>query len=89
MAVDQSLLDILCCPVTKSPLRPLDRKRVQQLDSQREAGTLQFADGTAVDAPVREALVSDDGQRIYLVDDGIPVLLEERAILAAHLAEEA
>ncbi|MCP1672957.1 uncharacterized protein YbaR (Trm112 family) [Natronocella acetinitrilica] len=85
MALDQSLLDILVCPVTKKPLRRMDRKALKRLTEAAEASRLQFADGSPVSGPIAEALISDDGERIYLVDDGIPVLLEDRAISAESL----
>ena len=80
MAIDQSLLEILCCPVTKSPPHRLDRQRVKRLAKLCTDGDLAYSDGRPVAGPIGEALIAEDGLRIYLVEDGIPVLLEDRAI---------
>jgi uncharacterized protein YbaR (Trm112 family) len=36
-------------------------------------------EGLTVIDPLNEALITDDGKRIYPIDDGIPVLLEGEA----------
>jgi len=38
-----------------------------------------------VDEPLAEALVTDDGKRVYPVNDGIPVLLEGESIQMEQL----
>lgn len=88
MAVDRKLLDILCCPITRQPVEPLPRDRLQRLNTLIEAGEVKFADGTPVEAPLREALVTRNNERIYPVDDGIPVMLEERCISTRPLSLE-
>ena len=85
MAVDRKLLEILCCPVTKQPVEPLPRERLEALNTLIEQGEAWYQDGTQVTEPVREALITDNGERIYLVNDGIPVMLEERALTARGL----
>ncbi|MFO7857935.1 MAG: Trm112 family protein [Ectothiorhodospiraceae bacterium] len=85
MAVDRKLLDILCCPVTKHPVEPLSRERLDALNALIEQGEACYQDGTLVTEPVREALITDNGERVYLVNDGIPVMLEERALTARGL----
>lgn len=85
MAVDRKLLEILCCPVTKQAVEPLPRERLEALNTLIEQGEAWYQDGTLVTEPVREALITDNGERIYLVNDGIPVMLEERALTARGL----
>ncbi len=85
MAVDRKLLEILCCPATKIPVEPLPRARLEALNAEIEAGRACFQDGSPVEATVREALITENGERIYLVEDGIPVMLEERALTARGL----
>lgn len=86
MAVDRKLLDILCCPITRQPVEPLSRDRLQRLNTQIKAGEVKFADGTPVEGPLQEALITTNGERIYPVDDGIPVMLEERCISTRSLS---
>lgn len=83
MSVDKKLLDILCCPVTKQPVRPLEAEALKRLNAQIEQGQVRQMDDTPVEAPLREALITENGQRIYPVEDGIPIMLEERAIPAS------
>lgn len=85
MAVDRKLLEILCCPVTKIPVEPLPRERLDALNALVEQGQALYQDGTPVTGPVTEALITENGERIYLVEDGIPVMLEERALTARGL----
>ena len=85
MAVDRKLLEILCCPVTKQPVEPLSKQRLASLNGAIERGEAVYQDGTPVSEPVREALITENGERIYMVEDGIPVMLEERAVTARGL----
>lgn len=80
MTVDGKLLEILCCPVSRTPLTRLESSRLERLNREIEAGKARFIGGDAVGEPLAEALVTEDGKVIYPVNDGIPVLLEERGI---------
>ncbi len=86
MAVDRKLLEILCCPITHQRVEPLTRDRLKALNRHIEAGDVTFADGSQVEKPLREALITENGERIYPVEDGIPVMLEERCISTRPLA---
>lgn len=89
MSIDRKLLDILCCPVTRQPLEPLSRDRLKRLNTLIEAGDVRFMDESTVEAPLTEALITTSGERIYPVDDGIPVMLEERCISTRPLSLDA
>jgi uncharacterized protein len=89
MPIDPALLDILCCPVSKRPLRRLNRGELATLNRNAEAGFALRADGSRVIPPVAMALVCADGVRLYLVEDGIPVLLPDRSLPAALAFEAA
>lgn len=85
MALDRKLLDILCCPVTKVPVRPLTREQLRRINEAVTAGKLRYLDDTPVDETLTEGLITDNGERVYRVDDGIPIMLEDRAIPVRHL----
>lgn len=85
MALDRKLLDVLCCPITKLPVRPLTRDQLQKVNDAVAAGQLRYLDDSPVEAALTEGLITENGERIYRVDDGIPVMLEERAIPAGSL----
>ena len=78
MSVDGKLLDILCCPVSKTPLTRLSASRLKKLNKAISDGGVQTVRGETVDQPLREALVTEDSKVIYPVIDDIPMMLEER-----------
>ena len=80
MPVDGKLLEILCCPVSKTPLKFLSEKKLATLNKFISNGEALYIDGEKVEKPISEALITTDGKVIYAVDDGIPVLLEEEGI---------
>jgi len=85
MPVDRKLLDILCCPVSKTPLQPLDSIRLDKLNVAIKAGEVQYIDGALVETPLAEALITVDSKVIYTVEDGIPVMLEDLGIGTTQL----
>lgn len=87
MTIPDQLLDILCCPVSHEPLRPLGKERLKKLNQAISAGEIQYVDGTAVEAQVREALITRNDKVIYAVEDGIPVLLPDRGIGTTQFKE--
>jgi len=80
MPLSKELLDILCCPKTKIPVEMLSDARRKELNRKIEDGTLCFADGTQVELPLKEALVTTDGKTVYRIDVDIPIMLVEKGI---------
>lgn len=80
MPVDGKLLEILCCPVTRTPLTRLSAARLETLNKAIAAGQALYIGGEPVPSALEEALVTEDGKVIYPVEDGIPMLLEELGI---------
>lgn len=87
MAVDGKLLEILCCPVSKVPLNRLQHSRLEKLNQAIAAGAVQTVRGQSVTAPLKEALITEDGKVIYPVLDDIPLLLEEKGIGTVQLQD--
>lgn len=87
MTIPDSLLDILCCPVSHEALRPLERKRLKLLNAAIEAGELRYVDDSPVEGPLGEALITRDGKVVYAVDEGVPVLLPDRGIGTTQLTD--
>lgn len=85
MPVDRKLLDILCCPTTKVPVRPLTKDQLATVNAAIEKGELKYFDQTVVDRPVEDGLLTENGERVYRVDDGIPIMLEDQAIFVKPL----
>ena len=84
MPVDRKLLEILCCPVSKTPLGVLGQERLDKLNAAIARGEALHVDGENVNEPLQEGLITEDGKVIYPVQDDIPVLLEEKGIGTAQ-----
>ena len=80
MSVSSELLEILACPETKQPLSVASADVLAKLNDEIGKGTLRTRGGEPVAKNVDEALVREDGKILYIVDDGIPVMLIEESI---------
>ena len=78
--MDKRLLTILRCPVTHKGLSVLKKDKLDKINAAIAGGEVETRDGTRLVTPLAEALVTDDGKRVYPVNDGIPVLLEGESI---------
>ena len=85
MPIDPKLLDILCCPVSKQPVFPLSEEKLATVNAVIASGHVTQADGTVVETPLSEGLITKNKQRIYRIDDGIPVMLEEESIAVEQI----
>jgi uncharacterized protein YbaR (Trm112 family) len=78
--MDKRLLDILCCPVSKTPVRPLSKRELDVLNHAISIGAVESVAGNPVHDSISEGLITTDGKVIYRVEDGIPVMLPEEGI---------
>ena len=76
-----------CCPVSKTPVRLMSKHELEALNAAISAGNVDTVAGTAVKAPVSEALITTDRKVVYRVQDGIPVMLPEEGIGTTQLHE--
>ena len=87
MPVDGKLLEILCCPVSKTPLTVLGRQKLDKLNMAIESGDALYVGGDKVTDKMQEGLITEDGKVIYPVQDNIPILLEEKGIGTAQFQD--
>lgn len=80
MAIDRKLLDILCCPETGVPLKLLRKDELSALNALIATGNVSYLNDDPVETPLQEALITNNGERIYRIDNSIPIMLAERAI---------
>jgi len=85
--MDKRLLDILCDPLSKTPLKLLTKSQLDVLNRAIRAKEIQTTDGRAVSGDVASGLITTDGKVIYRIDDGIPVLLADEAIGTTQLRD--
>lgn len=83
--MDKRLLTILRCPVSHKGLSELKKDKLDRVNAAIDAGELKNQEGLVLKQPLAQALITDDGKRIYPVDDGIPVLLENESISMEQL----
>jgi uncharacterized protein len=83
--IDQKLLDILCCPVSKTPLVAMSKAQLTALNDAIEKNILETIDGRAVRERLNAGLITTDGKVLYKIQDGIPVLLPEEGIGTTQL----
>lgn len=84
--MDKKLLTILRCPISHKGLSLLTKDKLALVNAAIEAGELVNHAGSTIAGAMPEALITDDGKRIYPIDDGIPVLLEDESINMEQLA---
>ena len=87
MPVDGKLLEILCCPVSKTPLTILGKELLDKLNAAIESNELLYIDNSKVTETLQEGLITENGKVVYAVQDDIPVLLEEKGIGTAQLKD--
>ena len=83
--LDRALLDIVCCPVTRSPLELLTERELAELNRGIAARRVKNRDDAIVEEPLEQALVTRTGKLVYPVRDGVAVLLEDQAIALVQL----
>ena len=85
--MDRKLLDLLCSPDTRQPLLQLDGKALDTVNRAIESSEVLRVSGERQQQPLREALLTQDRSQLFRVEDGIPVLLAEEAILTAQISD--
>jgi uncharacterized protein YbaR (Trm112 family) len=80
MSLDKRLLDILCCPESKQPVSLLSARQIEALNRALGGAGLKQLDGGPAPGSLRAGLITADGQRVYRIDDDIPVMLVDQAI---------
>lgn len=86
MPISEDLLSILCCPRTKVVVQVLLDNQLASLNERITQGGVKYYDGSAVEEPLQEGLITEDDETVYRIQDGIPVMLVEQGIQMEQLA---
>ena len=78
--MENHLLEILCCPITRRSLQRVPVEKLQRINSAITAGNVRNQSQSSVETILDEALMTIDGELVYPIVDGIPVLLEDECI---------
>lgn len=79
-AIDKDLLAILICPESRQPLREADAALLARVNQKIRAGSATNRGGAPVKQELDAALVRQDGQIVYPIRDGIPMLLVDEGL---------
>ena len=78
--MDEKLLEILCCPETHQPLSEADDELVDDLNKRIQAGTLVDRVDEKIIDPIDGGLIREDGNILFPIRGGIPVMLIDQGI---------
>jgi uncharacterized protein YbaR (Trm112 family) len=73
--IEADVLKILCCPETRQPLALADSATMARLNERITARSVKNRGGKAVTEPCEGGLVRQDGQVVYPIRQGIPILI--------------
>ena len=79
-------MDLLRCPETHQRLRPASSGLLQLLRATQAAGNLTYSSGKPVEGSIEAGLLREDGEIIYLIRGGIPVLTMDEAVIVTKTA---
>ena len=85
MPVNKQLLEILCCPKTRVGVKELTAGQIENVNAAIVQKKVKYSDGKAVDKPLQEGLITEDGKIIYRVDEEIPIMLIDMGIPAEQI----
>ena len=81
MTFNKQLLDILCCPETKEKVRLLEASQIKRINALISEGKCRYSDGSIVTDSIEAGLITLNGKTMYRIDNDIPVMLPEKAVL--------
>jgi len=86
--IDHQLLEILRCPQNQSSLSPAEQAIVDRTNRGIATGQVVNLAGQQLSKAIDGGLVRAAGDVMYLVVDGIPVMLPDEAIALSQLDKE-
>jgi uncharacterized protein YbaR (Trm112 family) len=84
--IKKHFLEMLVCPVTKTSLHPAPPELIEKLNLAIAEGRIVDRTNKKVELPVEAGLLGEGDQIFYRIEDDIPVMLPEEAILLDQLS---
>ena len=78
--MDESLFEVLRCPISGTRLRVAEAMRINELNDRIQNGKVRSHGGDVISGPLEAGLVNETNEWIYSVRCGIPSLLIDEAI---------
>jgi len=85
LPIQNDLLEILCDPITKTPVQLLKQDQVTAINAAIAAKQLKNIEGNIVEEPLQEGLITTDGKTIFRIDNDIPIMLSDQGIAAEQV----
>jgi uncharacterized protein YbaR (Trm112 family) len=83
--MDKRFHDIMSSPATKHTMRPKKRPELDALNRAIAGGGARTTRQAALGAALAAGLITIDGKRVYRIEDDIPVMLADEAIMVSQL----
>ena len=81
MTIDKRLLEILRCPASGQSLVALSSAQIDAVNRAISDGSATPADPHSAKDPLRQGLATVSLDRVYRVEDGIPVMLASESFI--------
>ncbi len=81
MPVNEALYPFLICPISRIKLHSLNSRQLQLINRQIKNGDIVTVQKQKVEKVLMEGFISEDGKYIYRIDEGLPILLPDEAII--------
>lgn len=78
--IDPEFLAMLVCPTTRQPLREATEAELGKVNDAIATGSVRNRGGSPVAGALQAALGTEDGEWLYPIQDGIPILLAAEAV---------
>jgi len=80
LELSKTLLAALRCPESKQPLTLADEATLERLNQAIAKGEVKNSAGKTVAEAIEAGLIREDGNRLYPITEGFPIMLIEESI---------
>ncbi len=85
--MDEQLLEILRCPENRSPVSIAESQIIVKINDAIRLGNVLNIGGQRLCQPIDGGLLRQNGDILYPIKDGIPVMLPDEGVELAQLSD--